>query len=219
MICILTLLCACANTEKDATGTPEASKPPLTEVAQAETKPASAMPELPAEWELFDEEWGYYFYKGENSSPELPEYGIALSFPESWSGRLVFIRQQIDLDHVWLYVGNKNLSEAYWKEINPGKDNLYSAYGWADYIFVIQIINKQAVSSEMYDLYASSGAIFAETDQFIMLASADHDPEHDTFLTVRAMLIEKIGQEAFDKLRGDLIITDREQLREIIQIY
>lgn len=142
----------------------------------------------------------YYQYAGDSPVIELRSMGITLTLPEEWLDQVMVIRYWNHPYNEGLYIVNKNLWNAYQEESPAAGPN----NGLQDFILSIYCLPTSRYSGpEQFS--GSSMEYLHEVDQLVYFLIMGM-PEDSHFTSVRNDLIQKIGQDAYDELVGDLVL-------------
>ncbi len=237
-VSVLPILCACGPQEnglspdESMTSVPTQALPEESTVfATEELESSFELPTQAAEETMFltidDEEFEIYtedkserlyHYIGQNQTVIIKDVGLKIKLPEEWIGEVEVIRNA-EPGYMELFIGNIRLMQSYAADLEPAPVEIQRGFGWYDWILLVQAVRKddtatvESLDNSEYRIYLGSNDEY----KFYFATSEMHDRYGDTSLIARDMLIQKIGQENYDNLVGDLTCTV-EQAKEIIEI-
>lgn len=158
----------------------------------------------------------YYCYTGESDTIEIALLDMTLTLPEGWREQVLVIQEGVPqndgtfMDNsVQLYVSNRAITDAL-------REETASDFGWRDFVFQITPISKNGIFSEdprTMDSYVGEN----EDYYFFVRTPATEDVNCSEQVSWRSDLIGRIGEDAYNELVGDLIVTP-EMVREMVTI-
>ena len=130
---------------------------------------------------------------------ELKSMGLTLTLPDGWLDRVMVFRYWNHPYNEGVYVINKDLWDAHYE----GKDFESPHPGLQDFI-----LHVHCTPAHRYSGSESRPGAFYEADELVYFLSTEAELEGLHYTYMREELIERIGQEAFDELIGDLVLDD-----------
>lgn len=153
----------------------------------------------------------FYLYTGESPEIELSALGVTLTLPEEWLDQVYVFQVANPIGssmNGYAYIVSRNVMEAH-QSHSESNDKLL---GVQDYLFSLS-----SVPLNQRESYAHSHYL-GETEDHVVFAGIIDASNATTGLFMHQELIGKIGQEAYDALVGDLIVT-RENIRNFVTIH
>lgn len=146
-----------------------------------------------------------YTYSGTDDTIELPGGEITLTLPEGWLERVNVTLHNVGGEDSWyLCVTNKAIMQAH-NDLNDGEGY---ALNFFDYIFGIYAEKKPYEYDPVYDEYVDPVICYENEDYVYVIATADtHNPYHSNALRHQASLKSQIGEEGYQELVEDLVVT------------
>lgn len=160
----------------------------------------------------------YYWYTGDSAAIELTALNAVLTLPEEWLDDVYVIQHTYGLNCNTgeVLIVNRALLEAH-KENADAENNVL--YGMQDYMVKIWTDEKKESYYGDYDPRAEETFIGEnETHLFYLLTSENQSAEGSEQQIWRGMLVDGIGQEAYDALVGELIVGP-EKAESMISIH
>lgn len=153
-------------------------------------------------------------YTGKGTRIRSDEFGFLLTIPEEWAHDTMLVREYGNT----FYLVNRDLYQKYKEVLREGGGGDDAGY-WQDWILRIRAEKKQDVDTiRELDQLPILEYVGESGDYRLYAQGTDmRDLECDTFLTVRSLLIEKIGEAAYDEIVGDMV-CGRERLHELIRV-
>lgn len=244
-IVLLLALCACGGNKDDPPtmdSTPSVQEPSTddstTEPSEKPTEPSEpalpqnvALPSTEAPFEyayhrLYNEYW--YRYVGENHVIDFDRYGVLLTIPEEWWGKVdVFCRveppeedemQENTVPLLEIYITSRAVLESYAKFYNvPGE----ITRGVEDYVF--------RLTAGRTSRYLGFEPQEREQDHLTRVGANNHyvfygrtaamqEKAGGDYLNIRWAMADTLGQEAVDEALGAVVCSE-EQMQELVQCY
>ena len=167
--------------------------------------------------------WNLWFkYEGTSPAIRIPRSNMTLTLPEGWLDRVSVIERSGKI-----YVVNNRIISSNWDmqlEKNPDvpPENLKKEH--YDYMLLIRVIRKSFFEEEKenhpyldpYEPY--EGIYIGEDENSVYWAILPGDEMYDNNrYFAREFLIEFIGEDAYNELVGDLVLT-YDMVREMVTI-
>lgn len=156
----------------------------LTDVAE-ETEPYT----IDEDFELFSEADSTYWYVGSDQTITLKDFGLEITLPDGWVGRVEIIRN-VSQDYLDLFIGNSELMKAYeaMDSAEPKEHvDIKGTYGYFDWILCVNGIRKDNYD-EVERLDHSQSCVYLgenETYRFYFAPTDMRDMNCNTFMITR----------------------------------
>ena len=154
----------------------------------------------------------YYLYTGDSPVVELAALDMTLNIPEDWLDR-VYIIQNVNIinesHYAYAYIVNREILDGY-RDYADAEEMLF---GLPDYMLHLYTYEIDESDGDLLDRYRSDEWYLGETEDRVCFVSFSNGGEN-----LPQILIDVIGQDAYDDMVGDLIIT-REDLDDLVTIH